>query len=120
MTVPGGDCSDAATPHRQTGQGAVHLVDRVAAQLLRAGIPEVPATDLTWVARQVTSFNIPFRMTEPFVLFACDPAVTGLQDPIRASLAPGALGGRPQPGRAPLPCRRACPGLGWIEPAPGA
>ena len=43
---------------------------------MRAGIPEVPATDLTWVARQVTRFNVPFRMDEPFVLFACDPAIT--------------------------------------------
>jgi len=56
------------------GRTAVHLVDRLEVQLLRAGIPEVPANDLTWVARHVTSFRIPFRMNEPFVLFACDPA----------------------------------------------
>ncbi|TAK98023.1 MAG: hypothetical protein EPO08_20325 [Rhodospirillaceae bacterium] len=78
--APASWCRDepgTITSHRQAGHGAVHLVDRIAAQLLGAGIPEVPATDLTWVARQVTSFNVPFRMTEPFVLLACDPAITG-------------------------------------------
>jgi ADP-heptose:LPS heptosyltransferase len=52
---------------------AMHLVDRWAAQLKIAGIGAVLRPDLSWVARQVTSFAVPFRMTEPFVIIAPSP-----------------------------------------------
>jgi ADP-heptose:LPS heptosyltransferase len=52
---------------------SVHISDRASAQLTRAGISSVSATDLTWVARQVTGFRAPFKMDKPFVLLACDP-----------------------------------------------
>jgi ADP-heptose:LPS heptosyltransferase len=54
---------------------SIHISDRVAAQLSRAGVTHTPALDLRWVARQVTSFRSPFKMDKPFVLLACDPHV---------------------------------------------
>jgi ADP-heptose:LPS heptosyltransferase len=54
-----------------------HLRDRLAAQLRAAGIVALPPPDLTWVAKAVTGFHLPVRMTEPFVLFATDPGPHG-------------------------------------------
>lgn len=68
-----GDIPGTADFHADDHRASVHLADRVAAQLARAGIAPVPTTDLTWVARRVTSFKVPFKMADPFVLLACDP-----------------------------------------------
>jgi ADP-heptose:LPS heptosyltransferase len=57
------------TPRRD----AMHLADRWAAQLKVTGIAAVLRPDLSWVARHVQSFSVPFRMTEPFVLIAATP-----------------------------------------------
>jgi ADP-heptose:LPS heptosyltransferase len=54
-------------------QSAMHLVDRWAAQLKIAGIGAVLRPDMSWVARQVQSFTVPFRMTEPFVMITGAP-----------------------------------------------
>lgn len=62
-------------------QSAMHLVDRWAAQLKIAGIGAVLRPDMSWVARQVQSFTVPFRMTEPFVM------ITGAPGP---GVSPGA------------------------------
>lgn len=55
----------------------MHVRDQWAHQLRLAGIPVVPATDLSWVARRVTSFNVPFRMNEPYLLVAVDRGPAG-------------------------------------------
>jgi hypothetical protein len=55
----------------------MYLRDRWARQLKVARIPMVPATDLSWVARRVTAFNMPFRMNEPYVLIAMDQGPGG-------------------------------------------
>lgn len=60
-------------PHR----AHMHLRDQWANQLRVGGIPMVPATDLSWVARRVTSFNVPFRMNEPYLIVAVDPGPGG-------------------------------------------
>ena len=60
----------------------MHIADRWAAQLKIAGIGAVLRPDLSWVARQVTSFAVPFRMAEPFILLAPTP---GPGDPWSAS-----------------------------------
>ncbi len=60
-------------PHRPR----MHVRDQWAHQLRPAGIPVVPATDLSWVARRVTAFNVPFRMNEPYVLVAVEPGPGG-------------------------------------------
>ncbi len=52
---------------------AMHLVDGWTAQLRTAGVHGVLRTDVSWVARQVRSFTMPFRMDESFVLFSIDP-----------------------------------------------
>jgi ADP-heptose:LPS heptosyltransferase len=54
-------------------QRAMHLVDRWAAQLKIAGIGAVLRPDMSWVARHVQSFTVPFRMTAPFVMIAAAP-----------------------------------------------
>jgi ADP-heptose:LPS heptosyltransferase len=60
-------------PHR----AQMHLRDQWANQLRVGGIPVMPATDLSWVARRVTSFNVPFRMNEPYLIVAVDPGPGG-------------------------------------------
>ena len=67
-TIPGTALS-YADPRRH----AMHLVDRWAAQLKVAGIGAVLRPDMSWVARQVKSFTVPFRMAEPFVMIAPAP-----------------------------------------------
>ena len=54
------------------GQASLHRWDRLAAQLKRAGVPELTPVDLTWVASRVTGFSLPFRMTEPFTMIVTD------------------------------------------------
>ncbi|MGE3476472.1 MAG: glycosyltransferase family 9 protein [Rhodospirillaceae bacterium] len=60
-------------PHRMQ----MHVRDQWAHQLRHAGIPVIPATDLSWVARRVAAFNVPFRMNEPYVLVAVEPGPNG-------------------------------------------
>lgn len=60
-------------PHRTQ----MHLSDQLVHQLRLAGIQLVPATDLSWVARRVAAFNVPFRMNEPYVLVAVEPGPGG-------------------------------------------
>ena len=55
----------------------MHVRDQWATQLRAAHIPMVPATDLSWVARRVTSFNVPFKMNEPYLLIAVDSGPGG-------------------------------------------
>ena len=50
----------------------MHTLDRWATQLAAAGISGLLRPDLSWVARNVQSFNVPFRMHEPFVLMSAD------------------------------------------------
>lgn len=59
--------------HEDPRRAAMHLVDRWAAQLKIAGLAAILRPDMSWVARQVTSFTVPFRMTEPFVMIAAAP-----------------------------------------------
>lgn len=68
-----GEIEGTALAYTDTRRRAMHLADRWAAQLKVAGIGAVLRPDLSWVARQVTSFAVPFRMTEPFVLIAASP-----------------------------------------------
>lgn len=65
--------------HTDPRRTAMHLADRWAAQLKRAGIPATLRPDLSWVARHVKSFTLPFRMTDPFVLVAATPGPGGSQ-----------------------------------------
>jgi ADP-heptose:LPS heptosyltransferase len=60
-------------PHR----AQMHVRDQWAHQLRAARIPVIPATDLSWVARRVTAFNVPFRMNEPYLLIAVEPGPGG-------------------------------------------
>lgn len=59
--------------HTDPRRAAMHIADRWAAQLKVAGIPATLRPDLSWVARYVKSFTLPFRMTEPFVMVAATP-----------------------------------------------
>ena len=68
-----GAISGSPLGHTDPRRAAMHLLDRWAAQLKIAGIGAVLRTDLSWVARHVESFSVPFRMTEPFVLIAPAP-----------------------------------------------
>lgn len=68
-----GEIAGTALAHTDARRRAMHLADRLAAQLKVAGIGAVLRPDLSWVARQVTSFSVPFRMTEPFVMIAASP-----------------------------------------------
>jgi ADP-heptose:LPS heptosyltransferase len=98
-------------PHR----AQMHVRDQWAHQLRVARIPVVPATDLSWVARRVTSFNVPFRMNEPYLLIAMDRGPGGPWPHLAefASQAQGrvlvAVGSSPTEDVAAL--RAACPGL---------
>lgn len=56
---------------------AMHTLDRWASQLTAAGISGMLRPDLSWVARNVQSFNVPFRMNEPFVLVAAESGPGG-------------------------------------------
>ena len=67
-TIPG-----TALAHDDSHRAAMHLVDRWAAQLKIAGIGAILRPDLSWVARQVESFTLPFSMTAPFVLLSATP-----------------------------------------------
>lgn len=67
-----------ATPwSTPTASPAVHILDRFAAQIQAAGMGELLPHDLTWVARRVTGFDLPLKMTDPFVLIATDPSPSG-------------------------------------------
>lgn len=63
--------------HTDLRRTAMHLADRWALQLKTAGIPATLRPDLSWVARHVKSFTLPFRMTDPFVLVAATPGPGG-------------------------------------------
>lgn len=63
--------------HTDPRRAAMHLADRWAAQLKLAGIPATLRPDLSWVARHVKSFTLPFRMTDPFVVVAAAPGPGG-------------------------------------------
>ncbi len=67
-SIPGTALSDT-DPRR----AAKHLVDRWAAQLKIAGLGAPLRPDLSWVARQVESFTLPFSMTAPFVMMSATP-----------------------------------------------
>ena len=67
-TIPGTQLA-----HIDPRRAAMHLADCWAAQLKVAGIPATLRPDLSWVARYVKSFTLPFRMTEPFVIVAATP-----------------------------------------------
>lgn len=60
-------------PHRPQ----MHVRDQLSYQLRVAGIPVVPAPELSWVARRVTAFNVPFRMNEPYIIVAVEPGAGG-------------------------------------------
>jgi ADP-heptose:LPS heptosyltransferase len=98
-------------PHR----AQMHVRDQWAHQLRLAHIPVVPATDLSWVARRVTAFNVPFRMNEPYLLIAVDPGPGGTWPRLAefAKAAQGrvmvAVGFIPPEDFASL--KSACPGL---------
>lgn len=68
-----GEIPGTALAHTDPRRRAMHLADRWAAQVKVAGIGAILRPDLSWVARQVTSFAVPFRMTEPFVMIAASP-----------------------------------------------
>jgi ADP-heptose:LPS heptosyltransferase len=61
-----------ALANKNAHRDAMHSADRWAAQLAAAGISGIHRPDLSWVARNVQSFNVPFRMQEPFVLVSAD------------------------------------------------
>jgi len=67
-TIPG-----TALSHDDPQRASMHLADRWAGQLKAAGIAAVLRPDMSWVARQVQSFTVPFRMTEPFVMIGAAP-----------------------------------------------
>ncbi|MSO73230.1 MAG: hypothetical protein EXQ84_06425 [Rhodospirillaceae bacterium] len=67
-TIPG-----TALLHDEPRRPAMHLIDRWNAQLRAAGVYGALRTDISWVARQVKTFNLPFRMSKPFVLISLDP-----------------------------------------------
>ncbi len=72
-TLPwSGAISGTALNHADPDHGAMHLVDAWTAQLRTAGVHGVLRTDVSWVARQVRAFTMPFRMDEAFVLFSID------------------------------------------------
>lgn len=77
-------------PHRPR----MHVCDQWARQLQAAGIPMIPPSDLSWVARRVTAFNVPFRMSEPYVLVAADPGPGGPWPRLAAFAAQAAGEGR--------------------------
>lgn len=60
-------------PHRER----MHLRDQWVHQLRVADIQIVPAAELSWVARRVTAFNVPFKMNEPYILVAVEPGPGG-------------------------------------------
>ncbi len=70
--VPG-----TALDHGDPRHTAMHIVDRWTAQLRTADIHGVLRTDVSWVARQVKSFAVPFRMGETFVLISVEPGPGG-------------------------------------------
>lgn len=73
-TIPwSGEIPGTALSYTDSRRTAMHLLDRWSAQLRLAGIGAVLRADMSWVARQVQAFNVPFRMTEPFVLLAPAP-----------------------------------------------
>lgn len=99
-------------PHR----AHMHVTDQWAHQLRLMDIPVLPPTDLSWVARQVTAFNVPFRMNEPYVLIATDSGPGGHHWPHLAAFArqaaadgrtPVAVGLAPNPHMEAL--RENCP-----------
>jgi ADP-heptose:LPS heptosyltransferase len=59
-----------ALAHKNAHWNAMHTADRWAAQLAAAGISGLHRPDLSWIARNVKSFDVPFRMHEPFVLIS--------------------------------------------------
>ena len=61
-----------ALAYKNAHRDAMHSADRWAAQLAAAGISGIHRPDLSWVARKVQSFNVPFRMQEPFALVSAD------------------------------------------------
>ena len=54
-----------------------HFIARITQQLHAVGISDVPGPDLGWVARTVTSYSAPFKMTEPFALICAEPGSGG-------------------------------------------
>ena len=64
-----GTALDHADPH----QSSMHLVDGWTAQLRAASVHGVLRTDVSWVARKVRAFTMPFRMDETFVLLSVEP-----------------------------------------------
>ncbi len=76
-TLPwSGVIRNTALGHQNAQWNAMHTTDRWATQLAAAGISGLHKPDLSWVARKVQSFNVPFRMHEPFVLISLDPGPT--------------------------------------------
>jgi ADP-heptose:LPS heptosyltransferase len=63
-----GTALDHGDPHH----ASMHLVDGWTAQLRTADVRGVLRTDLSWVARSVRAFTVPFRMEEAFVLLCVE------------------------------------------------
>ena len=73
-TLPwSGIIKNTALSHQNAQWNAMHTTDRWATQLAAAGISGLHKPDLSWVARNVQSFEVPFRMHKPFVLISLDP-----------------------------------------------
>lgn len=68
-----GAIAGTALAYEDPRRDAMHLMDRWAAQLRVAGLPAILRPDMSWVARQVQSFTVPFSMTAPFVMIAAAP-----------------------------------------------
>lgn len=72
-TIPwSGAIPGTALSHADPDYAAMHLIDGWTGQLRTADVHGVLRTDVSWVARQVHSFTMPFRMDEAFVLFSID------------------------------------------------
>ena len=61
-----GHAAGASHAHRDAARDMLHTVERQKAQLRLAGIDDVPAADLSWVAADVRRFGV----KSPYVLFA--------------------------------------------------
>lgn len=65
-----GAAKNTALTHGAAQWNAMHVIDRLAAQLSAADISGMHRPDLSWVARNVQSFDVPFPIHERFVLVA--------------------------------------------------
>jgi len=52
----------ASHPHANPRRNAMHTVERQREQLAMAGIPDVPAADLSWLDADITRYRLPARL----------------------------------------------------------